>query len=283
MTKKRGKLSLEDEQYILSHKDSSTVAEIAEILNRTEEPVKRFLADKALNKVAAGPANTHTPDFELRARLRGRPYWNEVVRQFTDDEETGELEYFEAMWVEIMKQFREDVMMTEEIDIKQWITLEILMNRSMKERKAQTDEQTRLEKKIEDEYKKPKEERNESLVQSYEMQLGVIRGSIAAFTSEHTKLLKEVQGIRKDLKATRQERIKKIEDGKITWAGLVRQVEEDDERERIGIEAEILSKASDKAHNKLYEYHTFADGVVDIPLLTPEAMEYNDAKEPQRD
>ena len=45
-------------------------------------------------------------DTLLRAKLEERPYWDEVKRQFSDQE----LRYFAVTWVRMMKQFREDIL-----------------------------------------------------------------------------------------------------------------------------------------------------------------------------
>ena len=39
---------------------------------------------------------------------------------------------------------------------------------------------------------------------------------------------------------------------------------------------EILSLATDKARNALYDYHDYADNNVDSPILSPESLEYHD-------
>ena len=64
-----------------------------------------------------------------------------------------ELLYFENTWVNLVKQFREDVLPAEELQIKQFITIDILINRSMKERKRHIAETEKLQKQVDLEYK----------------------------------------------------------------------------------------------------------------------------------
>ena len=86
-------------------------------------------------------------DYEtIRQKLHAKSFWNEIRNQF--DEETGELEYFESTWINLIKQFREDVLPAEELQIKQFITIDILINRSMKERKRHIKETEKLQKKV---------------------------------------------------------------------------------------------------------------------------------------
>jgi hypothetical protein len=106
-----------------------------------------------------------------------------------------------------------------------------------------------------------------------ETQLSFARNSIANYTNEYTKLLNEQQKISKDLKATREQRIKRIEDGKSSWVGLIRMLEDEVTREKEGREMEILNIATEKYKNRLNEYHTFQDNTVDKPFLTPDSKE----------
>ena len=99
------------------------------------------------------------------------------------------------------------------------------------------------------------------------------RNSIANYTNEYTKLLAEQQKISKDLKATREQRIKRIEDGKSSWIGLIRMLEDEQLREKQGREMAILDLATNKYKQKLSEYHTYEDNTVDRPFLTPETTQ----------
>ena len=103
-----------------------------------------------------------------------------------------------------------------------------------------------------------------------ETQLSFARNSISSYTNEYTKLLNEQQKISKDLKATREQRIKRIEDGKSSWVGLIRMLEDEEIRENEGRRMEILNMATEKSKEKLLEYHTYADDIVDKPFLIPD-------------
>jgi hypothetical protein len=146
----------------------------------------------------------------------------------------------------------------------------------MKERKRHITEIEKLQKMIDKEYEKLEDERDVAKLINMETNIGFARTSIANYTNEYTKLLNEQQKISKDLKATREQRIKRIEDGKSSWVGLIRMLEDEDIRERKGREMEIINMAADKMKKSLSEYHQYQDGTLDRPFLTPEAVEDND-------
>ena len=269
MSKKRGQLSLDEEKFITDNIYSMTVEQIANALNRKVDPVNRYIDENQLYALEEKGENE-----TLKRKLHSKTFWNEITRQF--DEDTGELEYFENTWIGLIKQFREDVLPAEELQIKQFITIDILINRSMKERKRHISETEKLQRLVDAEYDKPEDQRDIPRLANLETQLSFARNSIASYTNEYTKLLNEQQKISKDLKATREQRIKRIEDGKSSWVGLIRMLEEETVREKEGREMEILSMASDKAKEHLYEYHNYANNMADSPILNPESLTYHE-------
>lgn len=272
MSKKRGQLSLDEEKFISENFDKLTIEQIAEYLNRHEAPIKRYISENQLFS-SEDDKQTHET---LRYKLHSKTFWSEITKQF--DEDTGELSYFEDTWIGLIKQFREDVLPAEELQIKQFITIDILINRSMKDRKRHIADTEKLQKLVDKEYDKPEDQRDAPKLMSLETQLSFARNSIANYTNEYTKLLNEQQKISKDLKATREQRIKRIEDGKSSWVGLIRMLEDEQIREREGREMEILAMATKKAKDNLFEYHNYNDNTVDRPFLTPESIQLDENK-----
>lgn len=265
--KKRGQLSLEEEQYIRDHVSLLPVQQIADNLNRTIKPVERYISE---SKIGLKSKDEQENDTTLRQKLHAKTFWVEIEKQF--DKSTGELQYFEDTWIGLVKQFREDVLPAEELQIKQFITIDILINRSMKERKRHITDTEKLQDEVDKEYRLSEDARDAAKLANLETQLSFARNSIANYTNEYTKLLNEQQKISKDLKATREQRIKRIEDGKSSWIGLIRMLEDEEIREKEGREMEIMAMAVDKNKKLLAEYHNYADDSVDSPLLTPETI-----------
>lgn len=270
MAKKRGQLSLDEEQFIRENIGKLTIDQIADQLNRNVDPINRYINEQRL---LISDDEKSDSDY-LKRKLHSKTFWTEIERQF--DEDSGELEYFEDTWVSLIRQFREDVLPAEELQIKQFITIDILINRSMKERKRHIAETEKLQKQVDKEYEKLETERDIPKLASLETQLSFARNSIASYTNEYTKLLNEQQKISKDLKATREQRIKRIEDGKSSWVGLIRMLEDEAIREKEGREMEIIAMATEKAKQKLYEYHSYADNKIDRPILNDQSVINNE-------
>ena len=142
----------------------------------------------------------------------------------------------------------------------------------MKERKRHIADTEKLQNEVDKEYAKSEDNRDIPKLANLETQLSFARNSIANYTNEYTKLLNEQQKISKDLKATREQRIKRIEDGKSSWVGLIRMLEDEQIREKEGKEMEILAIAANQIKDKLSDYHSYADNTLDSPFLTPDTI-----------
>jgi len=266
--RKRGQLATEEAQFIRQSYGKLTAQQIAQSLNRTDRPILRYIKENNLSIIDTTEVNRDNEI--LRQKLYAKTFYPEIKRQF--DEDSGELKYFEDTWIGLIKQFREDVLPAEELQIKDFITIDILINRSMQDRKRHIAETAKLQRQVDAEYDKDESVRDIPRLANLEQQLAFTRNTLSNYTNEYTKLLAEKQKIGKDLKATREQRIKRIEEGKSSWAGLIRMLEDELLREKEGREIEILSMATDKCRKQLSEYHTYMDNSVDIPLLTPDTV-----------
>jgi hypothetical protein len=272
---KRGPFSEDELNFIKEYSSEKTIEQIAVYLDRNPKTVAKQI--EKINVAHTEMTQDEIDFVKLKETLHSKEYWSEVLRQFTD----VEISYFEKVWVKLIKQFREDVLPTEELQIKQLITTDILMNRCMVERKRCLNEINRLDEEITREYATDIEHRDIEMLLNLEQQISLARGSQGTHTTEYTKLSKEYKDLAKDLKATRDQRLQRIEDGKTSWVGLLRMLEEEDVREREGRDMGILKAAADNQWDILSEFHEYEDGTVDRPVLTPEVIKKKELEENQ--
>jgi hypothetical protein len=268
MSRKRGKFSLEERSFIERNVLEMPVAEMASHLNRTEDTIERFIRENELRG--------RTQEFEdaekvLISKLRHRPYYKDVALQLT----ANELGAFESGWISLVLQFREDVQYSEELSIKQLLILDILLDRSMIERKRFQEDADRIQRRLDIEFEKPEEERDVTHMINLEQQVSYARSAITSYTTEHAKLLGERKFVEKSLKATREERVKRSEDGQSSFVGLLRALEDEKERKKMGEYAELMRLAKEEARKRMSEYHTYVDGKIDRPLLNTDTVEKN--------
>ena len=258
--RKRGKLSLEEMKYIRENCFDLSIAEIAEAINRNEDPVRRYIDEQNLK------ARDLDDQAHLLNDLRKRYYYGELRKQMTD----SELIYAEHQWIDYFKQFNEDVTHTEEMQILEVIRTEVLINRGMEDRQDNIRRIDKLEKLIAEEMNKPKDFQDTQALAAFHTQLGALIASKSAYINEHDKLLTKKERLLKDLKGTREQRKRNAEDAKTNFTMWLKALPEFMDEE--GYEMEIQAIAADKATERLSEYHQYEDGNLDQPILNADTL-----------
>jgi len=276
MTRKRGKLSTYEEQYIERNVDKESIQEIALALNRTVETVQKYMDSHSL--AGKDVSDDEKRRIRLEKQLAARPYFHQMSKQFTEEE----VRYFVYSWVELMIQLNEDVLFSEEMDIKEWIRLDILMNGTLNKRKEVAAIYNETEKELDAAFSVPKETRDHDHINRLETRLNGCQKALDDYTGEHTKLLKEIDTIAKRLKTARSERVEQVENAAKNWFEYLRKLDDEKFRLKEGYDAEVMRMAKDAARDRLSKLHTYVDGSVEQPFLTPETViieELNDREE----
>jgi hypothetical protein len=261
--KKSGNISHAEMKFIDENIDRMTISELAESLNKHQPPIQRYIRSKDITNYK------HSADDEkLVTKLHGRYYWPELKKQFTPEE----LSFLEFKWVDYYKQFAEDVTATEENEMLELIRISILINRLMKEQQDVDNNIKRLHSIIDLELSKPADRRNADIVDNAQSQIVGYMSSKSSFTREYDLFTKQIEKFTKDLKGTREARKRKADDATSNFNAYLRFLDEEGVRKREGDYMEMTAIAADKAVRNLSEYHTYADQVVDIPLLNSDTI-----------
>lgn len=263
---KKGRFSVDEMNFIEANAEVLSPEAIALTLDRDNESIREWIAKRvgfnASQKKEAAVAN----------ELKSKPYYRELSNQFNQDE----LEMFQFHFKKMWSQFKDDVFHTEEMQIIDTIKLEILMNRILNSQHQNQREINDLERMIEQEKRGGREERDMELIVNLERQVAILRASQETLSKDYKDLQSRKATMLKDLKGTREQRIKDIENSKQTFASLVLQIATDENfRNKIGIEMEKMRIATEKEKERLSEYSEYYDGKVDQPFLTPETIKDN--------
>lgn len=261
---KKGRISKGEEQFIEEHLHSMTHAQIAETLDRDPASIELFIKRKFRLGL--------TEEEDAAFTLEDRPYWAELKEQFTE----GELELFKYHWSRIISQFKDNVIPTEELQVIDLIKLELLMNRCLKVNKNNIDQILFFENLANETRRIPtdqltSEEREE--LYNLDRQIASLKGSQESLNRDYRELQTKKNAMLKEMKATREQRVKHIEDSKHSFTGWVTYIASNPEiAKSYGIEMEKMRLAMDKERTRLSAYHKYSDGEIDIPFLTPEVV-----------
>lgn len=262
---KKGRLSRTEWNYIESWAEKKTAGEIAKDLDRDIESVLHYL-----KRIGKSPNKKDAFETQAEYDIKSRPFWANLKKQFSTDE----LDLFLYHWKQIIAQFRRDVLHTEEQQILDVIKMEVLMNRALIEQQTTISHIDEMERLVRIEEQKPAAERDKEYYFSLQRQISSLKAAKEALSKDYKELQTKKSALLKEIKGTREQRVQKLENNKKTFSAFVNQLLSDPEfYYKQGREMELMRLASRGVQNQLSEYHTYMDGSVDIPLLTPEAVE----------
>ncbi len=260
---KKGRFSKTEQEFIRENHKEMSILDLASHLDRDPVSVESYVKEKI--------GNTTLDDREIEALhdLQNRPFWKDLKKQFSEEE----LQSLLYHWGRIITQFRDDVLPTEELQIIDAIKLEILMNRALIGQQTNMKDINRYEEQVTDEKRKELEIQDKDYIFNLERQVAVCRAAQESLTREYKDLQTKKASMLKDLKATREQRIKRLEDSKQTFIGWVRNLMSNpDARHEIGVEMEKMRLATNVEAERLSEYHKYEDGMIDQPFLTPDSV-----------
>ena len=263
---KKGRFSKEEQQFIEQNCEPMPLEKIAEALDRDASSVDNFIKPKLGKGISKQEEVLRNAEYDLKSR----PYWKDLSSQFNDEE----LEMFLFHWTEMISQFKDDVFHTEEMQVVDVIKLDILMNRTLKEQQKSMNDIGDMEMLILTEKQKGRDERDRDYILNMERQIAVLRAAQESLGKDYKEMQAKKNTMLKELKGTREQRIKILEDSKETFAAWVRALIQDKGmRKEIGANMEKMRLAMEKEKVRLSEFHKYEDGLIDQPFLTPETVE----------
>jgi hypothetical protein len=257
-----GRLSKADAAYIKKNHDKLTVIQIAKKLGRSESSIYDWIEKNV------GFSDSERAEIEIDNELKNRPYYQELLYQFSPDE----LRLFEFHFKKMWAQFKDDVFHTEEMQIIDTIKLEILMNRILKTQQdtlnkiSSINEDIRREQKLGD-------DADQDLIMNWQKQVASMIAAQETMSKDYKELQTRKALMLKELKGTRQQRIQEIESSKQTFATLVQKLTVNPNyRREVGLEMEKRRLALDVEGARLSKLTKYEDGKYDRPLLNSDSV-----------
>jgi len=253
-------LSVKEKDYIYNNRDKYTIEELAQRLKKEILLVKLHI--QSLD------SNNFIKDSEEKLEytqldLRKRSEWKMFQEQFTPEE----LVYIEELYYRYIQQFKGDVLTTEEQQIFQILEITVFSNRIKRQMMVDEEDKIRINRDLESELNKG-QTANQVLIQSLHNRLNTINAARNTKLSEYDELIKQHGKLLDQLKATRNQRIKSIEDSSKSFVGLIKSLDDPAIREQIGIDIEALRISTARAIFQLKQPHKYINGEIDFPLQT---------------
>jgi len=266
---KTGRLSKEEIQFIDSNLGSMSDKDIADKIDRS--------VDAITQRRSAAPQRTVNAEIQSYiTELHSKHFWTTIKKSLLD-EEIGD---FENSWASLYSQFfHQGVTATDEIMMKDVIIEDILLHRALEQKKNILQEIKENEKLLAEEREKDMDDRDTDFMTNALRTIVQLRGTSEAYTKEINEIKKTKDGKFKDLKATRNERLKTVEESGKNIFALIKLLDEQKMRETEGRMTGLVYEASQTKEGQLKQDMVFSDGEVDKPWLTPESELEKEQKE----
>ena len=268
MSKKVGNLSEQERRMIIDSHKKMSIEELAEMLNRTPELVKRHLMQKGLY------IEKTTEEIEQENRMKmvlyNLAYWPTIVAAYDDEE----IKLYEDNWLSIVKQLNEDVTYTEHLAIQSWLIQILERHRILAKKKEQSQAIRDLEFQIK-ECETSGDPDKLIMANGMRQTLAFMKGAENEHVKQLDTLEKEIKHLSARIKTDREGR-RKVETSADTYWGWVELLNDERYRSDESYKAELGRIAQEKAREDLMTLTEYVDKTVDYPLLSAETMEKAD-------
>lgn len=268
----QGRMSKVEQEFIRANSYKMLDSQMAEELGRRLEAVEDFRRKHRIRGLSDG-----ADDNEISSYLKKSVHWEFLMQQFSDPE----LKYIENVYKGIVKQFGNDVLVTEELSVIELLKTEILINRNLRavnEALQMKDRLLLLIEKIEKDKRKGEDKKAEEIAEVSKQVVAIDNGGQSR-TKEYDILSGKKSKILSDLKATREQRFKAQEQSKTNFFEWLKTLDDEDNRAAEGELLAIFKRAAEREKKKLSTPHKYADEMVDLPILTAETVENYDRAE----
>lgn len=274
--RKRGPWSKAEKDFIAAHAAEMSVEEISLELDREPDAINKYIRTtlglriKKENKSAVLSSGTD---------IENTLIWKELEQEFTKEE----LNTFIYHWNRIIVQFKEDVFPTEEMQIIDAIKLEIMMGRSAKIQKENIQQIRDIQSEIL-KLKSMIDPPMDGTLEILEKNLIAHKSAYSLADKEFNDLLQRKSAILKELKGTRDQRLKRIEDSKTTFNGWMAQLLNDTTmRKDLGIYIEKIRLAMNLEEKRLTVPFQYTETEVDLPILNDKVLARLEEEEKEKE
>lgn len=261
--KKPGKLSNDEMEFIRQNVGEMTDEAIAVHLNRQPALIARYRAQiPAKREVYAG-----NDEKDLKSELYALYFWPELRNQLTQPE----LTYFINSWTALAAQFKEQgIQTTDHIMMRDLILLEIMVNRNLREQHNIGIQMSDLDRLITKGMQS--EHRNTSQESVWQRELNGLREADLSITKALKELLLRKDAKLEQLRATRDQRFKSVEESNKNIFELIKFLNDKRNRAAEGRRNELCKLCVVAERQRLGATYKYEDDQYDMPFLTPETI-----------
>lgn len=271
-----GRYNSDEIAFVKEHGPKLPLSDIATILGKSQASIKQLakaegVTLKGEKKKGETEDDPNSPAFILRA-FRAKPYYKDLYAQLS----RTEMASFEAQWIDIVRQFDNNILASEELELKELLMYETLKNRCMTEEREILDTKTSVVLQLgtlEAIAPDAQTDDEKRLVRTLQADLVAIGSRLKDTRKTFETLSEKCSKVRQSLTNARSKRTQDFDRAKIDFTELLKALQDWEFRKRFAKETEILKEAKNKAYRDLTELHEYGTAKVpDYPILNSEVV-----------
>lgn len=260
---KRGAASTEEINFIRTNSSTMSDEQMAQAINRSIDFVRKIRAQTPVLVQAAEAVSTVDA-------LHAKHWWGEILKQLLENE----IVYFEQSWAALQVQF-DDIVMTDELIIRDLIVYDILASRNLKQQKELLESNSMYQRLLDEEFNKVVEQRDTIVIANLNQQLNGGKAALVSLQKSYSEIDDRKNKAFQSLKATRDQRFKQLKESKHNFFDLIRELNAREKRASEGRFNELFKLAANKERDKYSQLMDYTGNGIDlnVPLLTPDLIE----------
>lgn len=207
-----------------------------------------------------------------KVELLTKSFYQTIRKQLS----ATELDYFTKTWVETIMQFNNDLLPTEEAELREMILLEILQNRMMSETYILNMRKDRLEIELTKLKGLPPDRDTTKATASIRADMESVISRARDNMKQYKDLGDRLNKMREALNASRKNRSDSLQSAKQSFGQWIALIQDYEIKKRVSHEMEIMRMAMEKEQDRLGSPYKFANKQTDLPILSPETVEGKD-------
>ena len=147
------------------------------------------------------------------------------------------------------------------------------MNRCLKGNKENIEQINTYDAMIRDERAQDKDQQDIDYILNLERQVASLRASQESLNKDYRELQAKKSSMLREMKGTREQRIKRLEESKQSFTSWVAQLMLNPQLAKdYGIQMEKMRLSMENEKQRLSQLHKYEDGTIDQPFLTPDTV-----------
>jgi len=253
----KGRFTKEECDFIKMNCSRLTPAELAAQMNRHPDSIRKYIKKKGLNVRGVEESKEYAEE-----SLISSDHWEVLKERYTESEQ----KLFKQHYKEIVGQFHNEVPYTELFQIIDYIHIEIEIQRTAVMKRQVIDAISRLNQRI-------TKVMNDDAIE-FEDLICQKEASLKTINKDLIDLLNKKESYAKSMRATREQRVQRVEASKKTFNGFIADILANPEKMRqVGLNIEKHRLATDVQYELLHNLHEYKDGGVDPPILNSDSVE----------